>query len=121
MVPTMAPYGSSVIPSTFRPRCNFTIGLLNDGAYTARMRVRYVIDGINQPIYTSNELPFIGNRASVTIPFYSTDINVSLERWTGSNWASIKTDTGINTVNFCTKCYKVWNDVLNPRWDYIDC
>ena len=84
------------------------------------MRVSYKVDGVQQPLWTSKNLPIIGDTAEVVIPWYSTDIVVSLERL-GFNWAGIVQDTGINSVNWCNKCYKVWNDVSNPRWDYISC
>ena len=84
------------------------------------MRVSYAIDGVNQPIWVSKSLPFIGNTAFVILPWYSTDIVVSLERL-GFNWAGIVSDTGINSKNWCNKCYKVWGDVSNPKWDYVEC
>jgi hypothetical protein len=115
--PYAVPAGGEV---THIPHCNFTIKLLNEGAYTARMRVGYKIDGVQQPLWTSANLPIIGNSDQVTIPWYSTDIIVSLERM-GFNWAGIKQDTHINSINWCNKCYKVWNDVSNPKWDYMDC
>lgn len=118
---TVGPYNIQTnAPVTHEPRCNYTISLLNDGAYTARMRVSYKIDGVQQPLWTSNDLPFIGNRASITIPWYSTDIIVSLERL-GFNWAGIAQDAGLGPAGECNKCYKVWNDVSNPRWDYVEC
>lgn len=121
---TAGPYGINTATTqrtlTHEPHCNFTIRILNDGAFTARMRVGYVIDGVQQPLWTSANLPIIGNTAEVTIPWYSTDIVVSLERL-GFNWAGIVQDTGINSNNWCTKCYKVWGDVSNPKWDYTDC
>jgi hypothetical protein len=61
VVPTVGPYGQFM--STFLPRCNFTITVKNDGAYTARFRVQYLIDNIHQPMYVSQEMPFIGNSA----------------------------------------------------------
>ena len=84
------------------------------------MRVSYKIDGVQQPLYTSQSLPTIGSAASVTIPWYSTDLIVSLERL-GFNWAGIYQDTAINSLNWCTKCYKVWNVVTDPKWDYMEC
>ncbi len=125
-VSTAGPYGVNNNPATtqasvtYEPHCNFTIKLLNEGAYTARMRVSYKIDGVQQPLWTSPNLPIIGNRAEVTIPWYSTDILVSLERL-GFNWAGIVQDTGIDSAHWCNKCYKVWGDVSNPKWDYNDC
>lgn len=119
---TVDPYNEAAVEGqvTHIPHCNFTIKLQNDGAYTARMRVGYKIDGVTQPLWTSSNLPIIGDTAAVTIPWYSTDIVVSLERM-GFNWAGIKQDTHINSINWCNKCYKVWNDVSNPKWDYMIC
>ena len=125
---TVAPYGfvaSTVapqtrFPSTFFPRCNFTIGLKNDGAFTTRFRIKYSIDNIQQPIYVSREMAFVGEVTRVTLPWYVTNLVVSLEAL-GFSWYLVHADTYINTLNYCTKCYKVWGDVSNPRWDYIDC
>jgi hypothetical protein len=97
-----------------------TISLQNDGLYTSRFLVQYKIDGIQQPLYVSPSLPFIGNTASVTIPYFATDINVTLERL-GFTWGGIIRDTNINTVTQCTKCYKTWGVVTDPRWDYLLC
>ncbi len=105
---------------TFEPRCNYTITMLNDGAYTARLRVIYTIDGIQQPMYVSPNLPIIGNRASVTIPWYARDIFVTGEKLF-VNWYTIFSETGLNTTNACTKCYKTWGVVTNPQWDYYLC
>ena len=118
---TMGPYSTSTqSPSTLIPRCNITISLQNDGLYTARFRVQYTIDGIQQPLYISESLPFIGNTASVTIPYFAKDIIVSLERL-GFQWAGIVQDSNINTATQCTKCYKTWGVVSDPKWDYLEC
>ncbi len=106
--------------STSVPRCNLTIGVQNDGAYTARFRVAYTIDGIQQGVIFSPNLPFIGNTAYITIPYYSKNIVVSVERL-GFTWAGIFQDTGIDVAKQCTKCYKVWGAVTDPRWDYLEC
>ena len=102
------------------PRCNLTIGVQNDGAYTARFRVAYTIDGIKQAVIYSPNLPFIGNTAYITIPYYSKDIVVSVERY-GFTWAGIFQDSGIDVAKQCTKCYKTWGVVTDPKWDYIVC
>lgn len=109
-----------LVASTKSPQCDFTISLLNDGAYTARFKVRYYVDGIRQPLRISNSLPTIGGRASVTLPWYATDILVILENL-GGDWSTIATDTYINNFNYCNKCYKVWGGVATPSWDYINC
>jgi hypothetical protein len=110
----------STSTQTYQPRCNITITLLNNGAYTARMRVSYVIDGILQPNYVSRGLAIIGDSATVTIPWYSTNITVYGEKLFVLYY-NIFTDTGINTTAACTKCYKVWGAVTNPYWDYYVC
>lgn len=102
------------------PRCNFTVSLQNDGLYTARFRLQYTIDGIQQPIYVSESLPFIGQRASVTIPFYAKDLIVTGERF-GFSWVTTFQDSGINVLTRCTKCYKTWGGVATPSWDHILC
>jgi hypothetical protein len=105
---------------TYQPRCNISITLLNDGAYTARLRVSYVIDGIQQPFYVSNGLLFIGNSVTTTIPWYATNVTVFGEKLF-INYYNIFTDTGLNMTTSCTKCYKVWGAVTNPFWDYYAC
>lgn len=122
-VTTLGPYGmpSSVTTSANKTECTaFTISLLNEGAFTARFRVQYKVDDVYQTIRISETLPFVGNRAFITIPYYATDIAVSLEKLGGS-WAGIHRDTGINNINYCSKCYKVWGDVVGAKWDYINC
>lgn len=122
-ITTVGPYGisSPTTASANRTECTaFIINLLNEGAFTARFRVQYKVDDVYQTIKVSDQLPFIGNRASVTLPYYATDIAVSLEKLGGS-WTGIYRDTGINNVNYCTKCYKVWGDVVGAKWDYINC
>jgi len=102
------------------PRCSaFTITLLNDGAYTARMKVGYMVDNIHQPIRVSENLTVMGSRTTITIPWYATDVTVGLERY-GANWSPIVQDSGIGTQD-CRKCYKVWADVSNPKWDHMAC
>ena len=113
--PTITPKTTTSVP-----RCNFTIGLQNDGLYTAKFRVQYTIDGITQPVIYSPSLPFIGNTAYITIPYYAKDIIVSIERL-GFQWAGIVQDSNINTAVQCTKCYKTWGVVSDPKWDYIVC
>ena len=102
------------------PRCDFSIGLFNDGAFTTRFKIQYKIDGITQPIITSSSLPFIGQSTFNTIPYYATDIVVTIEVL-GWNWFSVKEDTGINTATFCTKCYKTWGTVTGVSVDYVKC
>ncbi len=102
------------------PRCSaFTVTLLNDGAFTARLKIGYKVDNIHQPIRVSENLSVIGSKATITIPWYATDVTASLERY-GAEWSPIAQDSGISTQN-CRKCYKVWSDVLNPKWDHMDC
>lgn len=117
-LPTLFP----IVPYqvTISPRCNFTIKLQNDGFYTARLQVQYSLDNIVQPLLVSGNLPFIGQTASFTLPYYAQDITVIAERL-GFTWANIFQDTGINTATRCTKCYKVWGAVTDPHWDYLLC
>jgi hypothetical protein len=103
------------------PRCNFTVSLQNDGAYTARFKVQYDIDGIRQPVLVSRKLHWIGQVATITIPYYAQNILVSLEKYGFFSWVGIAQDTGINTQNACTKCYKTWHTVTDSRWDYVIC
>ena len=84
------------------------------------MKIFYTIDNINQPIYVSKDISFVGETVSATIPWFSKNIVVSGEGL-GFSWYTIFTDSNINTAQYCTKCYKVWGDVSNPRWDYIAC
>lgn len=106
--------------STRQPRCNFTIGVSNDGAFTARFRVVYSIDGEVQPELQSSNMPWIGQKRTIEIPHFATDIHVYLERL-GFYWSLIHEDTGISTETYCTKCYKVWGAVTHPKWDYLQC
>ena len=117
---TLASMMMMVNQATLMPRCNFTISVLNDGAFTARFKVHHSIDGILQPIYVSDTMPFIGQKQSIEIPWYSQDIMVSLERL-GFSWSEIKLDSNVDPTYYCTKCYKVWGSVTNPSWDYMDC
>lgn len=105
---------------TLSPRCNFTIRLENDGFFAARLKVQYSLDGIVQPLLTSHGLPFIGQTAEFTIPYYATDIVVYAERLV-LYWIQTFEDTGINTLTRCTKCYKLWGVVGDPHWDYLLC
>ena len=84
------------------------------------MRIEYKIDGVRQANIISKHLPFIGNYAEVTIPYYATDLVVTLERL-GWQWAAFASDTKINTYDACIKCYKVWNTVTDPKWDHLQC
>lgn len=106
--------------STRQPRCNFTIGVNNDGAFTARFRVVYSIDGQVQPELKSSNMPWIGQKRTIEIPHFATDIHVFLERY-GFYWTVIHEDTGISTDAYCTKCYKIWGAVTHPKWDYLEC
>ncbi len=105
---------------TMQPRCNFTIGVQNDGLFTARFRVNYAVDGVNQPTYVSPSMRVIYSKEFITIPYYSTDIVVELQIL-GFYWFTIHTDLGISTDSYCTKCYKTWGAVTNAKWDYIEC
>ena len=107
-------------PATYQPRCNYTITLLNDGAFTARLYVKYTIDGILQPVFASGPLPFIGQSATVTIPYYAENIFVAGQKLFISYY-NIFEDTGLNTSVSCNKCYKVWGVVTGPSWDYYTC
>lgn len=111
---------TSTSTTTYGPRCNLTIALQNDGAYTARFRVAYAIDGVKKDIISSPNLPFIGNTAYITIPYYSTNIIVSVER-SGFTWGVIFQDASILTGKQCIKCYKVWGSVTAPRWKNVVC
>lgn len=106
--------------STLVPRCNFTITLLNDGLFTVRFRVAYKIDGIQQPMFTSENLMFVGQQTSFTLPYYAQDLNVFIEKRFLS-WVRVASDTAINTATQCTKCYKVWGVISSPRWDHVEC
>ncbi len=105
---------------TLLPRCNFTITVQNEGAYTIRFRVYYTIDGIVQPLFISDNMPFINQKRSVEIPWYSEDIVVTLERL-GFSWSIFAQDTNIDTTYYCTKCYKTWGAVTDPKWDHVLC
>lgn len=111
---------TTVSMRTAVPRCDFSIGLFNDGAFTTRFKIQYKIDGITQPIITSSSLPFIGQSTFNTIPYYATDIVVSIEVL-GWNWFTVKEDTGIQTSTYCTKCFKTWGTVTGVSVDYVKC
>jgi hypothetical protein len=106
--------------STMQPRCNFTIGVQNDGLYSARFRVHYTVDGVQQPAYQSPAMRVIYSKEFFTIPYYSTDIAVELQVL-GFSWFTIHEDFGIGTDSYCTKCYKTWGAVTNAKWDYMEC
>ncbi len=116
----MAFYGLVTNQQTTMPRCNFTITVQNDGAFTGRFKVYYTIDNIVQPLFTSESMPFINQKKSVEIPWYSQNIVVYLERL-GFSWSTFAEDTSIDTSIYCTKCYKMWGAVTSPRWDYVSC
>ncbi len=125
--PTHFPTGFTQFPTGFRtttsvPRCNFTIGLLNDGIYTSRFRVEYSVDGIRQPMITSDSLPFVGQRTKVIIPYYARDVKITLERL-GFVYAPFHQEVlpQSTIATSCTKCFKVWGAVTDPKWDYIEC
>lgn len=108
------------LSATRQQRCNFTIAVQNDGLYTARFKVSYSIDGIPQPTIQSENMYFVTSKKSITIPYHATDIVVDMERL-GFFWSTIASDHGITTENWCTKCYKVWGAVTNPKWGYLAC
>lgn len=101
------------------PRCNFTVSVRNDGAYVARFKLMYSIDGITQPLKVSHSIIARTTR-SITIPYYAKDLVVISEKLF-FDWFPIFTDTNINMQTKCTKCYKVWGAVTNPKWDYLLC
>lgn len=121
---TVGPYGNIVQQQVAKQpsmaRHNFTIKLLNEGAYTARFKVNYMVDRVHQPTLYSDRLPVIGNRAQITLPWYATDVVVTMEKL-GGDWSFIAADTGIDTVSYMEKCYKVWGDVVNAKWDHVSC
>jgi len=124
LLPTM-PISTTPIPSVVNtmqisPRCNFSIGLYNDGAFTTRFIVEYKIEGVVQPLLKSASLAIIGQSTFNTIPYYSTDITVTIEVL-GWSWFTAKVDTGISTSTYCTKCYKTWGTVTGVNVDYIKC
>ncbi|CAF0943117.1 unnamed protein product [Brachionus calyciflorus] len=109
-----------VAPVTSMPRCNFTVTVKNDGAYNARFKLLYTIDGITQPILVSNVIP-LGGSTSLTIPHFSKDLIVITERQSFS-WNTMFTDSGIDIATKCTKCYKVWGTLIgSPQWDHVLC
>jgi hypothetical protein len=71
---------------------------------------------------TSDSLAFVGQRANVIIPYYARDVKVTLERL-GFVYTPIAQELLPQSViaTSCTKCYKVWGAVTDPKWDYIDC
>ncbi|RMZ96451.1 neurogenic locus notch -like protein [Brachionus plicatilis] len=105
--------------SSGTPRCNFTVSVRNDGAYVARFKLMYSIDGITQPLEVSNSIA-ARQTQSITIPYFAKDLVVISEKLF-FDWYTIFTDTGINMQTKCTKCYKVWGAVTNPQWDYLLC
>jgi hypothetical protein len=80
----------------------------------------YSLDGVEQEAIQSSNMPFIGQERSIEIPFFATGVRVAIERL-GFYWSTIAEDSGINTEEYCTKCYKVWGAVTNPKWDYLEC
>ncbi len=101
-------------------RCNFSIGLFNDGAFTTRFKVEYKLNGITQALLKSASLSIIGQSTYNTIPYYATDIVVSIEVL-GWSWFIVKEDSNINTATFCTKCYKTWGTMTGVNVEYIKC
>jgi len=101
-------------------RCNYSIGLYNDGAFTTRFKIEYKLDGITQALIQSASLSIIGQSTYNTIPYYATDIVVTIEVL-GWHWFVVKTDTGLNTALYCTKCYKTWGTVTGVNVEYIKC
>lgn len=119
------PYGAPVASASPRnlpfEQCkpvNFTVVVANTGAFVARFKVSYKVDGVWQPPITSQEMAIIGNFDRVVVPWYSSEIQVDLERL-GGTWSRIALDTSID--GGCAKCYKLWGGVSTPSWDYIEC
>lgn len=110
---------TSLLGLSGTPRCNFTVSVRNDGAYVARFKLMYSIDGITQPLMVSNNI-VARNTKSITIPYYARNLVVIVEKLF-FDWFPILTDTNINMQTKCTKCYKVWGAVTNPKWDYLLC
>ena len=106
-------------------RCRFKVSLINEGVFTARFRASYKDyshpeDG-RQPTFVSSTAVLLGDAISHLLPYFSTDLVVYLEGFNGFTWYQIKKDTDIDTDQICFKCYKVWNTVTDPHWDYVDC
>ena len=106
--------------STREPRCNFTIGVQNDGLFSARFRVYYSVDGIRQTMYQSPSMQVVYRKEFFTIPYYATEIVVDLQVL-GFSWFTIWADSGVSSEASCTKCYKTWGAVTNAKWDYVQC
>jgi len=101
------------------PRCNFTVTLRNEGAYIARFKLLYNVDGITQPIQVSNQISAFQSK-SLTIPYFAQNLIVIGER-ISVGWNEIFTDSGIDIASKCTKCYKTWGAVGSPKWDHLLC
>ena len=96
-------------------RCNFTICQQNQGAYTTRFQVQYVINNIVQAPVTSDALSGIGQQNCVIIPWYSKNITVNLEALGVGNFFTFATDYP-DPIPRCTKCYVNWGTVGSPQW-----
>ena len=86
--------------------CNLRISVTNEGAFSARLRIGYSIEGVSQPHYVSETLSLISQTTSFKVPDCADDLVVYVDGL-GFTWFQILRDAGINRNNTCFKCYKV--------------
>jgi hypothetical protein len=107
---------------TSKRPCDYTIRILNTGAYTARFSLYYYYDDIRQPVYSSKPVVFIGNTVQHTIKGTAKNLTVDLEVNTGfAGWKTIHTDKNLGIATDCIKCYKFYGTIFAPKWDHIIC
>lgn len=95
-----------------------TISVNNQGAYVARLAVRYNHQGEIKGAQSGNLTP--GVTSSLEIPSDATAVSVTVDVATGlagNPWAPIFSQSLGSAV---TKTYRVFGTVLNPGWSEVN-
>jgi hypothetical protein len=104
--------------ATVIPAVAATISVNNQGAYVARLAVRYNHDGEIKGAQSGNITP--GVTSSLEIPSDATAVSVTVDVATGlagNPWAPIFSQSLASAV---TKKYRVFGTVLNPGWSEVN-
>ena len=104
--------------ATVIPAVAATISVNNQGAYVARLAVRYNHDGEIKGAQSGNITP--GVTSSLEIPSDATAVSVTVDVATGlagNPWAPIFSQSLGSAV---TKTYRVFGTVLNPGWSEVN-
>jgi len=93
-----------------------TVTLYNDGAYVARLKLKYTLNGAEVSKETDDIT--VWTSKSLDIPARSTDIFVTAIEHTGFGWNEIGTHGFGSPV---TRCYECKGTTFNPSWKEYDC